>query len=101
VYKAEHLSCLIDASHIKSIGHFVTQHLDTIEIGLCLSDGSISGFRWNEETGWEPIFLVRYASANDPGVISISTWTEGNPYSEEEIALELKQFFARRSPDSA
>ena len=59
VYKAEHPSCLIDAGHIKSIGWFVTQRLDAIEIGLCPFDGSFSGFRWNEETGWEPISYLR------------------------------------------
>ena len=101
MYKAEHLSCLIDAGHINSIG-WVTQRLDAIEMGLCPFDGSFSGFRWNEETGWEPIFVVRYNSANDPGVITICEWTEGNPYSEEEIALALEKFFAAgRSPGSA
>ena len=73
MYKAEHLSCLIDAGQIKSIGRFVTERLDEIERGLCPFDGSISGFRWNEETDWEPIFVREYDSTNDPGVITI--WT--------------------------
>jgi len=93
MYKAEQLSCLSDAGHIKSIGRFVTQRLDAIEMGLCPFDGSFSGFRWHEETGWESIFVVRHNS-NDPGIITICEWTEGNPYSEEEIALALEEFFA-------
>jgi hypothetical protein len=76
------------------------RRLDALEIGLCPFDGSFSGFRWNEETGWEPIFVVEYKSANDPGVITIWKLTEGNPYNEEEIALALEEFFARRSPGS-
>ena len=101
MYKKEHLSCLMDAGRIKSIGWFVTDRLDAIEIGLCPFDGSISGFRWNEETGWEAIFHKSYDSINDPGVITIWKWTEGNPYSEDDIASGLEEFFAkRRSPET-
>ena len=102
MYKAEHLSCLIDAGCIKSIGWFVTDRLDAIEVGLCPFDGSYSGFRWNEETGWEPIFLLRYDLSNDSKEMTVWKWTEGNPYSEEEIATALEEFFAKpRSPGSA
>ena len=99
MYKAEHLSCLIDAGRIKSSGWFVTQQLETIEVGLCHFDGSISGFRWNEETGWEPIFVVTYHSVHEPGVITIWTETKNNPYSEDEIAAGLKEYFARTHQD--
>ena len=102
MYKAEHLSCLIDAGRIKSIGRFVTQHHETIEIGICRFDGIISGFRWNEETGWEPIFFRRYDSTNHACVITIWRRTENNLYGEEEIALALEQFFAeQQTPGSA
>ena len=94
--KQTELSCLIDLGHIKSIGWFVTHHLDTIELGLCPFDGSVSGFRWNEEAGWEPIFVACYSSRDDPGVISIFNSTENNPYSEADIALGLDEFFARQ-----
>ena len=102
MYKAEHLSCLIDAGRIKSIRWFVTDRLDVIEIGLCMFDGSYSGFRWNEEMGWEPIFVLTYDSRSDSSEITICKSTEGNPYSEEEISTALEEFFAkRRSPGSA
>jgi hypothetical protein len=102
MYKAEHLSCLIDNGHIKSIGRFVTGRGETLEVGLCPFDGSFSGFRWNEETGWEAIFVRQHTSTKDAGVISICNWTENNPYSADEIALELKRCVAApRSPGSA
>lgn len=64
-------------------------------------DGCVSGFRWHDDSGWEPIFVKHYDSARGDGVISIWTSTEGNPYSEEEIARELERFFAaRQSPGS-
>lgn len=96
MYKAEHLWCVIDAGRIKSTGWFVTDRLDVIEIGLCQFDGSYSGFRWNEETGWEPIFLLRYDSRDDSNELTICKSTEGNPYSKEEIATALEEFFAKR-----
>jgi len=96
VYKKENLSCLIDAGDVTSIGRFITDRLDVIELGLCQFDGSVSGFRWNEETGWEAIFLVEYSTDKDRGGIRICTSTAGNTYSKEEIALGLEEFYASR-----
>jgi hypothetical protein len=102
MYKTEHLSCLVDAGHIKSTGWFVTDRLDVIEVGLCMFDGAYSGFRWNEEKGWEPIFLLTYSSLNNSNELTVWKWTEGNPYTKEEIETALDEFFAkRRSPGSA
>jgi len=96
LYKKEHLSCLIDAGRVESIGWFVTDRLDVIELGLCHFDGAYSGFRWNEETGWEAIFLRTYNSSDGSSEIIISKSTEGNPYTVEEIATALEEFSAKR-----
>jgi hypothetical protein len=97
IYRKEHLSCLHDNGQIKSIGRFVTRLDETIEFGLCHFDGCISGFRWNEDYGWEPIF-IRHFDTNKGvcgmGGVSLCNYTEGNPYTEEELAFELDCFFA-------
>ena len=102
MFKNEYLSCIIDRGRIKSIGRFVTRHGETIELGLCQFDGAVSGFRWHEDKGWEPIFVQEYIWSKNEAVVQICTWTEGNHYSEEEIAVEVDRFFAeqRRSKES-
>src|SRR5215813_1772689 len=94
MYRREHLFCLHDRGQIKSIGRFVTRLDETIEIGLCQFDGCISGFRWTEDSGWEPVFLRHYDTSK--GAHGISFWddTDENPYTEEEIAFEVDCFFA-------
>jgi hypothetical protein len=96
MYRKDHLWCLIDNGPIESIGRFRTKRGETIEVGLCNFDAALSGFRWNEERGWEPIFLKPYDSGE--GLLSICTWTEDNTYTKAEIAAELESFRAIRQP---
>ncbi len=81
MYKNEYLSCLSDKGRINSMGRFVTRIGETIEIGLCNFDAYISGFRWNDETGWEPVFL-QSRDAEGESVISLWDETTENPYSK-------------------
>lgn len=94
IYREEHLYCLLDRGQIKSSGRFVTRLDETIEFGLCHFDACISGFRWNEDYGWEPIFLQEFHTSDRTSSIKICTYTEDNPYTEEEIAFELDCYFA-------
>ena len=93
MYRNEHLSCLMDAGRVKSTGRFVTRLGETIEFAICNFDGSISGFRWNDESGWEPVFLKEFGTNDGPGRISLFNNSGENPYTEDEIAFELKCFF--------
>ena len=95
MFKNEQLSCLYDRGRIKSIGRFVTRIGETIEVGLCDFDGYFSGFKWNNESGWEPVFLQQYNFQES----KMSLWddTPENPYSVEEIEFELNRFLKNRS----
>jgi hypothetical protein len=93
MYRKEHLWCVLDAGPIKSTGRFVTRRGETLEVGLCHFDGAFSGFRWNEERGWEPIFVEH--SEWDEMVLSIYA-SEDNSYTEAELAGELERFRAAR-----
>src|SRR3954470_13521933 len=93
MYTNKHLSCLRDAGRLKSTGRFVTRLGETIEIAICNFDGCVSGFRWNDESGWQPIFLQTYDTSRGRNGISLFNETAENPYTEDEIAYELKCFF--------
>jgi hypothetical protein len=95
MFRNEYLTCLIDAGRVKSTGHFVTRLNETIEIAICNFDGCVSGFRWNDESGWEPIFLQRCDTTDGASGISLCSYTGHNPYTEDEIAFELECFFQR------
>jgi hypothetical protein len=92
MYRNEHLSCLRDAGRLKSTGRFVTRLGETIEIAICNFDGCVSGFRWNDESGWQPVFLHDYDTDGASG-ITLFNDSGQNAYTQDEIAFELKCFF--------
>lgn len=85
----DHLFCIYDRGRVKSVGRFVTRLDETVEVGVCPFDGFLSGFRCSGG-GWEPMFLLR------SGPRSFSFWddTEGQRYTEEELASEAGRLFA-------
>jgi hypothetical protein len=96
IRRTEHLYCLHDAGPIESIGRFETRIAERIEIGMCRFDAAISGFRWDEDAGWQPVFIQHHDWTNDRSVITLIKDDEPSPYTEEEIAFELACFFDER-----
>ena len=94
MYRKEHLSCLKDMGRVKSTGRFVTRLGETIEIAMCNFDACISGFRWDDESGWEPVFLQEYNMRDNSTSIRLCKGTGENLYTEEEIAFELTCYFS-------
>jgi hypothetical protein len=91
--RREYMFCLHDAGRLESVGRFVTHSGGTIEIVLCPIDGYISGFRWIQDSGWEPVFVWHEDSTREAMGISLMDSAQGNPFLEEEIAFELACFF--------
>ena len=89
----EFMQCLLDYGRIRSDGRFVTRLGETIEVGSCPFDGSISGFRWDDEAGWEPVFLHGF---DKEGVVELFDCPGGNPYTEQEIRFELDCYWEER-----
>ena len=88
-YRTEHLHCLLDLGRLDSAGHIDTYSGWAIELARCPVDGSVSGFRWSDESGWEAVFVWPLNVGRGAAAITLVGDAQSEPFLAEEIAFEL------------